>query len=246
MLRTLTGAARTFLCQEAPTRPAVVSQMGSKGSSSAPSGVAGKSIKWSGRRRAPKCENRVCIFQQQLEETLSVKAGRDCRIIFIRWHKQIGVGRESCIGVLKGLLKLNGEGPAREHGMLSQSGMRGVEGAPGRRSLDPGWRAIAWRRRYDFCEVAALGGDDGGDVKESAFAGAFLWPGAFFCNNRRFGDLPVDATRVFPMSLARASAEESPRVSAEISECAPGVSLLSGAKLSFRVSNTGSLAGART
>jgi hypothetical protein len=39
------------------------------------------------------------------------------------------------------------------------------------------------------------------------------------------------------MSLARASAEESPRVLAEISECASGVSLLSGAKLSFRVSN---------
>jgi hypothetical protein len=52
VLRTLTGAARTFVCQEAPTRPAVVSQMGSKESSLAPSGVAGKRIEWSGRRRA--------------------------------------------------------------------------------------------------------------------------------------------------------------------------------------------------
>ena len=62
------------------------------------------------------CENRVCLFQRQLEETLSVEAGRDCRIIIIRWHKQIGVGRESCIGVLKGPLKLNGEGQRESMG----------------------------------------------------------------------------------------------------------------------------------
>ena len=36
------------------------------------------------------------------------------------------------------------------------------------------------------------------------------------------------------MSLASASAEESPRVSAELSECAPGVPQLSSAKLAFR------------
>jgi hypothetical protein len=56
-------------------------------------------------------------------------------------------------------------------------------------------------------------------------------------NNRRFGDLPGDVTRAFPMSLASASAEESPRVSAELSECAPGVPLLSSAKLAFRVTS---------
>jgi len=61
--------------------------------------------------------------------------------------------------------------------------------------------------------VAALGGDDGGDAK--AFDGAFPRLGAFFCDNRRFGDLPGDVTKAFPMSLASALAEESPRVLAE-------------------------------
>ena len=42
-----------------------------------------------------------------------VEAGRDCRIVIIRCHKQISVGRESCVGVLKGLLELNGEGPVQ-------------------------------------------------------------------------------------------------------------------------------------
>jgi hypothetical protein len=83
--------------------------------------------------------------------------------------------------------------------------------------------------------VAGLGGDDGGDAKESGFAGSFPLLGAFFCNNRRFWDLPGDLTIAFPMSFASASAEESPRVLAELSKCAPGVPLLSGAKLAFRV-----------
>ena len=85
--------------------------------------------------------------------------------------------------------------------------------------------------------MAALGGDNGGDANESAFAGAFPLLGAFLCDNRRFGDLPGDVTRAFPMSLASASAEESPRVSAELNECAPGVPLLSDPKLAFRVTS---------
>ena len=85
--------------------------------------------------------------------------------------------------------------------------------------------------------MAALGGDDGGDAKESTFAGAFPLLGAFLCNDRRFGDLPGDVTRAFPMSFASASAEESPQVSAELSECAPGLPPLSGAKLAFRVTS---------
>ena len=85
--------------------------------------------------------------------------------------------------------------------------------------------------------MAGLGGDNGGDANESAFAGAFPLLGAFLCDNRRFGDLPGDVTRAFPMSLASASEEESPRVSAELSKCAPGVPLLSGVKLAFRVTS---------
>jgi len=85
--------------------------------------------------------------------------------------------------------------------------------------------------------VSGLGGDNGGNAKESALAGSFPLLGAFFCDNRRIGDLPGDVTRAFPMSLASASAEESPQVSAELSECAPRVPLLSSAKLAFRVTS---------
>jgi len=163
VLRTLAEAARTFVCQEAPTRPAVVSQWGRRGAPRRPLVLLGRTSSGPGGEGGRGVREPCTPFSA----TVGGNAFRSKRVGIAASSSSGGTNRKASAGRAASAYRRacsNSMGPAREHGMLSRSGMRGVEGVPERRSWDPGWRAIAWRRLYDFC-LSTLSGRRGGSSR---------------------------------------------------------------------------------